>query len=126
MTNKMTKKEMFAELMTIAQSAGRNDLVKGLEHEIDLLNRKNSATRKPTAKQEEGDEIISRVIEILGDGVGRTVTGILKELNMEGLSHSRLNQLIKKAKDAGTIEREEVKRKAYFYAAGVERKNIEG
>lgn len=123
---KMTKKEMFAELMTIAQDAGRDDLVKGLEHEIDLLNRKNGATRKPTAKQEEGDEIIARVLEILSDGVGRTVTEILKELDMEGLSHSRLNQLIKKAKDASTIEREEVKRKAYFYAAGVERKSIEG
>lgn len=126
MTNKMTKKEMFAELITIAQNAERNDLVRGLEHEIDLLNRKNSATRKPTAKQEEGNEIIVRVLEILSDGVGRTVTEILKTLNMEDLSHSRLNQLIKKAKDAGTIEREEIKRKAYFYAAGIEHKNMEG
>lgn len=126
MTNKMTKKEMFAELITIAQNAERNDLVQGLEHEIDLLNRKNSATRKPTAKQEEGDEIIARVLEILSDGIGRTVTEILKTLNMKDLSHSRLNQLIKKAKDAGTIEREEIKRKAYFYAAGIEHKSMEG
>lgn len=120
----MTKKELFTALLNLPTVQARPDFVAGLEHELDLLNRKN-ATRKPTAKQEEGDEIIARVIEILSDGEGRTVTEILKMLDIADLSHSRLNQLIKKAKDAGTIEREEVKRKAYFFAAGVERKPIE-
>lgn len=120
----MTKKELFTALLNLPTVQARPDFVAGLEHEIDLLNRKN-ATRKPTAKQEEGDEIIAHVLEILSDGEGRTVTEILKKLDMADLSHSRLNQLIKKAKDAGTIEREEVKRKAYFFAAGVERKPIE-
>lgn len=124
MTKTMTKKELFTALLNLPTIQARPDFVAGLEHELDLLNRKN-ATRKPTAKQEEGDEIIARVIEILSDGEGRTVTEILKMLDMADLSHSRLNQLIKKAKDAGTIEREEVKRKAYFFAAGVERKSIE-
>ena len=120
----MTKKELFAALLNLPTVQARPDFVAGLEHELDLLNRKN-ATRKPTAKQEEGDGIIARVLEILSDGEGRTVTEILKMLDITDLSHSRLNQLIKKAKDAGTIEREEVKRKAYFFAAGVEHKPIE-
>ena len=121
----MTKKELFTALLNIPAVKARPDFVEGLEHEIDLLNRKNSSSRKSTPHQEEGEEIITRVIEILNDGKGRTVTEILKVLDMAELSHSRLNQLIKKAKDAGTIEREEVKRKAYFFAAGVERKPIE-
>lgn len=120
----MTKKELFTELLNIPAVQMNPDFVAGLEHELDLLSRKN-ATRKPTAKQEEGEEILTRVIEILSDGKGRTVSEILKALDMADLSHSRLNQLIKKAKDAGTIERVEVKRKAYFFAAGIEREPLE-
>lgn len=112
----MTKKEMFTALLNLNEVAARPDLVAGIEHEIDLLSRKNASTRKPTAHQEENDMLIEKIVNVLfrAPEVGMTVTEIAKALNNPDLTHSRINQLVKKLKDSGTVIREEVKRRAYF------------
>lgn len=112
----MTKKEMFTALLNLNEVAARPDLVAGIEHEIDLLSRKNASTRKPTAHQEENDMLIEKIVNVLfrGPEAGMTVTEIAKTLNNPDLTHSRINQLVKKLKDNGTVIREEVKRRAYF------------
>ena len=112
----MTKKEMFTALLNLNEVAARPDLVAGIEHEIDLLSRKNASTRKPTAHQEENDVLIEYIKGVLfhAPEAGMTVTEIAKALNNSDLTHSRINQLVKKLKDNGTVIREEVKRRAYF------------
>lgn len=112
----MTKREMFTELLSLNEVAARPDLVAGIEHEIDLLSRKNASTRKPTAHQEENDILIEKIVNVLfrAPEAGMTVTEIAKALNNPDLTHSRINQLVKKLKDNGTVIREEVKRRAYF------------
>lgn len=112
----MTKKEMFTALLNLNEVAARPDLVAGIEHEIDLLSRKNASTRKPTAHQEENDMLIEKIVNVLfhAPEAGMTVTEIAKALNNPDLTHSRINQLVKKLKDNGTVIREEVKRRAYF------------
>lgn len=112
----MTKKEMFTALLNLNEVAARPDLVAGIEHEIDLLSRKNASTRKPTAHQEENDVLIEYIKSVLfhAPEAGMTVTEIAKALNNPDLTHSRINQLVKKLKDNGTVIREEVKRRAYF------------
>lgn len=112
----MTKKEMFTALLNLNEVAVRPDLVAGIEHEIDLLSRKNASTRKPTAHQEENDMLIEKIVNVLfrAPEAGMTVTEIAKALNNPDLTHSRINQLVKKLKDNGTVIREEVKRRAYF------------
>lgn len=112
----MTKKEMFTALLNLNEVAARPDLVAGIEHEIDLLSRKNASTRKPTAHQEENDVLIEYIKSVLfhAPEAGMTVTEIAKALNNPDLTHSRINQLVKKLKDSGTVIREEVKRRAYF------------
>lgn len=112
----MTKKEMFTALLNLNEVAARPDLVAGIEHEIDLLSRKNASTRKPTAHQEENDMLIEKIVNVLfrAPEAGMTVTEIAKALNNPDLTHSRINQLVKKLKDSGTVIREEVKRRAYF------------
>lgn len=112
----MTKKEMFTALLNLNEVAARPDLVAGIEHEIDLLSRKNASTRKPTAHQEENDMLIEKIVNVLfrAPETGMTVTEIAKALNNPDLTHSRINQLVKKLKDSGTVIREEVKRRAYF------------
>jgi predicted transcriptional regulator len=112
----MTKREMFTALLNLNEVAARPDLVAGIEHEIDLLSRKNASTRKPTAHQEENDMLIEKIVNVLfrAPETGMTVTEIAKALNNPDLTHSRINQLVKKLKDNGTVIREEVKRRAYF------------
>lgn len=122
----MTKKEMFTELLTLSEVAARPELVKGIKHEIDLLNRKNAGTRKPTARQEENEALIKCLKAILfrAPESGLTITEICKELDQPEVSHSRVNQLVKQLKDSGIVVREEIKRKAYFRMSDEAKANI--
>lgn len=124
----MTKKEMFTELLTLSEVAAHPELVAGIEHEIELLSRKNSNTRKPTAHQEENDVIIEYIKAILfrASGDGMTISEVAKALDNPDLTHSRINQLVKKLKDDGIVIRTEVKRKAYFKLSDEAKEGLEG
>lgn len=124
----MTKKEMFSELLTLSEVATRPELVKGIEHEIELLSRKNASTRKPTAHQEENEVLMEYIKNILfrAPKSGFTITEICKELDRPEISHSRVNQLVKQLKDSGIVIREEIKRKAYFRMNDEAKEGLEG
>ena len=66
---KVTKKDNFNTLRAIAENANRPDLVEFINHEIELLEKKN-ATRstKPTATQIENAEIAELVPTVLESG----------------------------------------------------------
>ena len=54
MTNtskKMTKKDYFFMLLELSDVQDNEDLVNFINHEIELLNKKNSSEKKPTATQ---------------------------------------------------------------------------
>ena len=123
----MTKKELFTALLNLPTVQARPDFVAGLEHEIDLLNRKN-ATRKPTAHQEENEILTERIKAILfhapKDGI--TITEVVKALDDDSITHSRVNQLVKKLKDEGIAVRTEIKRKAYFKLSDEAKEGLEG
>ncbi|MCI7444516.1 MAG: hypothetical protein MSA89_15785 [Clostridium sp.] len=124
----MTKKEMFTELLTLSEVAARPELVAGIEHEIELLSRKNSSTRKPTAHQEENEILTERIKAILfhASNDGMTITEVVKALDDDNITHSRINQLVKKLKDEGIAVRTEVKRKAYFKLSDEAKEGLEG
>lgn len=124
----MTKKEMFTELLTLNEVAARPELVAGIEHEIELLSRKNSSTRKPTAHQEENEILTERIKAILfyAPKEGMTITEVVKALDDDNITHSRINQLVKKLKDEGIAIRTEVKRKAYFKLSDEAKEGLEG
>ena len=123
----MTKKELFTALLNLPTVQARPDFVAGLEHEIDLLNRKNT-TRKPTAHQEENEILTERIKAILfhapKDGI--TITEVVKALDDDSITHSRVNQLVKKLKDEGIAVRTEIKRKAYFKLSDEAKEGLEG
>ena len=50
-TKKITKKDRFTALLSIPAVAEDADMVAFIEHEIELLDKKNSAERKPSEKQ---------------------------------------------------------------------------
>lgn len=123
----MTKKELFTALLNLPTVQARPDFVAGLEHELDLLNRKN-ATRKPTAHQEENEILTERIKAILfhATNEGMTISEVVKALDDSDLTHSRINQLVKKLKDEGIVIRTEVKRRAYFKLSDEVKKDLEG
>ena len=117
MTNtskKMTKKDYFFMLLNIADVQENEDLVNFINHEIELLNKKNSTEKKPTAKQIENSEICTAILEGMEDGKLYTITDLIKTIPCcAELSNQRVSALVRQMLGA-SLERVEEKRKAYF------------
>lgn len=92
-----------------------DDIVKFMEHEIELVSRKRSTgNSKPTAKQAEQDAMRSQILAFLRENGTSTATNIQNAL---GISNQRVNGLMRPLVKAGEIIRTEDKKKAYFSVA---------
>ena len=110
----MTKKEMYAEILKVV--ADNEELVAFVNHEIDLLNRKSSGTRKPTKTQLENEGFKADILEALA-GVDEPVTikglcGICDSIS--GLTNQRVTHLLTDLRKDGKVARTYVKKVAYF------------
>lgn len=117
---KMTKKEMFMELVAVIQGTGieKEDLyLDFLNHEIELLDKKAaSKSNMETTKQKENNAIMEKIFEALKN-ISRPVT--ISELQAEKtdfseLSNQKISALMKKLVDSEKIVRIMDKKKAYF------------
>ena len=117
-TPKMTKAQKFALLKSIPAVAENAMLVEFIDHEVELLTKKNSTEKKPTAKQTANEGIKDEVLKFMGEDPTRlfTVTELTKEVpNLpEDMSVNRMTALLRQLKNAGLVERTEDKRKALF------------
>lgn len=113
---KMTKREMFESLKAKYDLTDKEKAF--IDHELELLAKKNSGERKPTAQQTANAAIKDEVKAILADGTARTVGEILKALDKgDALTHSRLTAIVTQMVKDEVVKREEIKRKAYFSLA---------
>lgn len=66
---KLTKKDNFTAIVEVLKTADRPDLVSVMEHEIELLDKKNSyKSNTPTANQKENAKIAELVPDVLEAG----------------------------------------------------------
>lgn len=86
---------------------------------LELLEKKNSTEKKPTAQQEANAVIKTAILTTLADGEKRTVTELLKDVDglPEDMTNQRMSALVRQMVEAGQVMREEIKRKAYFFIA---------
>ena len=113
---KMTKRDYFNILRdTYPTSAGNYDEVIGfIDHELELLNKKNSADKKPTARQTENEGLKAVILAGMEDGKKYTVTELCKAIPALGeLSNQRVTSILRQMV-GNSIEQVEEKRKAYF------------
>lgn len=120
MAKKMTKKEMFAQLIANYNlTAEEKEFVM---HEIELLEKRNSkgGDRKPTAKQTENADLKTVILEFLADREDEkfTITDMWKNIpilaeNPE-MSNQRISAIVRQLVVDNLVTREEIKRKAYF------------
>ena len=69
MANKVTKKDNFTAIIEVLKTADRPDLVSVMEHEKELLDKKNAyKSNTPTAAQKENAEIAELVPTVLEKG----------------------------------------------------------
>lgn len=117
-TKKITKRDRFNALLAIPAVKADPDMVAFIEHELELLAKKNSADKKPTAQQTANEAIKSAIVEAMEADRLYTVTEIQKSVEAcADLSNQRVSALLRQLKDDGLVVRTEDKRKAYFSKA---------
>lgn len=115
-TTKLTKMDKFEMLANLPAVQSDPVLSEFVAHEMELLSKKNSAEKKPTAQQTANKAIQTAVLETMTEGKQYTITDLLKQVpNLpEDMTNQRMSALVRQMVDAGLVEREEIKRKAYF------------
>lgn len=124
----MTQREMFNAMVKVVNEASvdtieevgfsKDELLWGINARIEALDKKNSSSSgKPTKKQLENEGIYNHIIEIMSDGVSRTVrqiTGIYNSTFDTDLSTNRVQPQVTKAVKNGILDRTVVKGIVYF------------
>ena len=116
-TKKLTKRDHFNALLAIADVAQNQTLVDFINHELELLAKKNSSEKKPTAVQIANEGIKADILEGMEANKLYTITELIKEIPAcNDLTNQRVSSLVRQMYDCEnpTIERIEEKRKAYF------------
>ena len=114
-STKLTKAQKFAMLRAIPAVADNAMLVEFIDHEVELLSKKNSAEKKPTAQQVANAGIATAIIEGMEPNRLYTVTEVIKSIpQCADLTNQRVSALLRQLVEAGKVKRTEDKRKAYF------------
>lgn len=113
MEKKITKKEMFAKIKEIV--ADDAEMVAFIDHEIELLTRRNARSGSRTKTQIANEQTKLDILATMEIGKEYTISELIKIVpNCQGFQTSKMSALVKQLKDAGLVERTEHKRKAYF------------
>ena len=109
---KMTKAQMFAQIKANYTLTDEENAF--IDHELELLAKKNSAEKKPTAQQTANKAICDAIVNGMEDGKLYTITDLIKAIpECADLTNQRVSALIRGMLDV-KVERVEEKRKAYF------------
>ena len=125
---KVTKRERFSQLMEIVKASNVEnsaELVAFIEHEVELLAKKNSRSGKPTKTQVENETIKAQIISVL-ERVGKpmTVTQLLAESEFTGLSNQKVSALLTQLRKSGEVVRT-IEKKVAFYSLADEVEDTE-
>lgn len=118
---KMTKRDYFNSLLEIGAVKENEGLVKFIEHELELLAKKNaSGTGKMTAVQVANEGIKAEILECMANEPNRLFT--ISEMQKAfpccaEMSNQRVSALVRQLVADGKVERLEEKRKAVFRIA---------
>ena len=114
MEKKITKKEMFAQMREVV--ADYPDMVKFIDHEIELLNKK-SGSKKPTATQIANEGLKDTILSVL-TAEGMTASEVLASSDeFAGLSNQKISALLKQLCDDGKVIKDKTTKKALFKIA---------
>ena len=110
---KPTKKQMFEGLL--AMPTITEEQKKFIEHELELLTKKNSGEKKPTATQVANEALKTAIAD--GMEVNRlyTVTEVIKEVPAcAGLTNQKVSPLMNAMVESGVLTKVVEKRRSYF------------
>lgn len=113
----MTKREMFNEILAVV--ADNAEMVEFINHEIELLNRKSSAVRKPTKNQLENEGFKVEIVDYLKSAdAPKTIKELQTEIpSLAGLTNQRITHLLTDLVKAETLTKNYVKKTPYYSVA---------
>ena len=110
---KITKRERFESLLTLSQVQADPDMVEFINHELELLAKKNSTTKKPTAVQVANEALKNAIVAGMTPDRLYLVSEIIKEIpECNDLSTPKVSSLVNSMPER--VERIPDKRKTYF------------
>lgn len=114
MSKKLTKRDHFNTLLTLSQVKENPALVEFINKELELLAKKNSAEKKPTAAQLENQSIKDAIFNAMEENRMYTITEMIKEIpECADLTNQRVAALVRQMMP-DRVERVMDKRKAFF------------
>lgn len=113
---KITKRERYEQIKALVKDNA--ELVEFCDHEIELLVKKNSAEKKPTANQVANEGIKATILaSLVESGKAMQIADISKSNEaLKDLANQKISALLRQLVAEGKVERTEDKRKAYFKA----------
>ena len=117
---KPTQRENYAEIREILVAAGRDDLVEFVDGRVAQLDKKNSAERKPTAKQTENAGFKADILAWMENGESYVSADIVKgvpSIVEAGLSAQRVSAMLTQLVNDGAIVKTVDKRKSVYTLA---------
>ena len=115
---KITKRDRFNALLSLSEVQANADLVAFIEHEIELLDKKNSGEKKPTAQQTANEVIKQGIVNGMQKGRLYTVTELIKEIDeCADLTNQKVSSLLRQLISENKVVKSIDKRKSYFQIA---------
>jgi len=113
----MTKREMYNEILAVV--ADNAEMVEFINHEIELLNRKSSAVRKPTKNQLENEGFKADIVDYLKDAdAPKTIKELQTAIpSLADLTNQRITHLLTDLVKAETLTKNYVKKTPYYSVA---------
>ena len=113
---KMTKRDYFNELLNIGEVKENKAMVDFINHELELLEKKNaSKSSTETKTQKENAGIKENLLNEMVSGKKYTISDMQKELVCcKELTNQKISALVRQLMESGDLKRTEEKRKAYF------------
>lgn len=113
----MTKKEMFSAIRAIV--VDNEEMVAFIDHEIELLERKSSAPKKPTKTQIENEGFKAEIVAYLTTAdAPKTIKEMQAEIpSISGLTNQRITHMLTDLVKAETLTKTYVKKTPYYSVA---------
>ena len=116
MEKKMTKKDYFKALLALEAVAENADMVKFIEHEIELLEKK-ADNKNPTKEQEANKVLMDKIVSVM-TSEGATASDIAKKSDeLKDLSNQKVSSMLRKLVEEGRVVKYAEGKKSLFKLA---------
>ena len=114
-TKKPTKRDNFNLLLTLSQVKDNPRLVEFINRELELLDKKNSSEKKPSATAVANGKLMATILAEMAVNKAYTCSDIIKTVSeCAELSTPKVSYLMNALADSGKVTKTTDKKKTYF------------